>query len=136
MALLARIRGARALREADASSEESARASILQHLQEMCATRAGSMLVRPDFGLPAISDLVYSFPDAAASIARALAATIEKFEPRLGDVRVRHVPVSNGPNLTVHFEVTAVLRDSADRAARQPVRFATTIDASRRVKVE
>jgi len=111
------------------------RASILQHLQAMCATRVGSMLVRPEYGLPAISELVYSFPDAAASIARALAATIAKFEPRLGDVRVRHVP-TEGASLVVHFEVTAVLRDATDGGRSHPVRFATTIDPSRRIHIE
>lgn len=135
MALLSRIRDARNGRSIDASTEESVRASILKHLQAMCATRVGSMLVRPEYGLPAISELVYSFPDAAASIARALAATIEKFEPRLADVRVRHVP-TEGMSLVVHFEVTAVLRDVGDGGRKYPVRFATSIDSTRRVHVE
>lgn len=135
MALLSRIRDARNGRSIDASTEESVRASILKHLQAMCATRVGSMLVRPEYGLPAISELVYSFPDAAASIARALAATIEKFEPRLADVRVRHVP-TEGMSLVVHFEVTAVLREVTDGGRKYPVRFATSIDPTRRVHVE
>lgn len=135
MALLTRIRDARNGRSIDSSTEESVRASILQHLQAMCATRVGSMLVRPEYGLPAISELVYSFPDAASSIARALAATIEKFEPRLADVRVRHVP-AEGASLVIHFEVTAVLRDVSGGGRKHPVRFATSIDPSRRVHVE
>lgn len=106
------------------------RASVLDHLQAMCSTRKGAMLVRPDYGLPAVSEMVHSFPDAASALAQALAATIETYEPRLGDVRVKHVPKPDA-GLAVHFEVSAVLR-----AEGSAVRFATTVDSSRRVTIE
>jgi len=106
------------------------RASILHHLRAMCGTRLGSMPVRPDYGLPAISEMVHSFPDATSAIARALVHTIERYEPRLTQVRVRHVP-EPGPSLVVRFEVTALLRGEDD----EPLRFSTSIDASRRITV-
>lgn len=131
MSLLGRLRRLEERHVDAASAERAERASILAHLQAMCGTRLGAMRVRPDYGLPPITEMVHSFPDAAGALARALAQTIEKYEPRLADVRVRHVP-TQALDLVVTFEVTAVLRSSEQRT---PLRFATTIDASRRVHV-
>lgn len=90
------------------------------------------MLVRPDYGLPAVSEMIHEFPDAIGAIARALERTIATYEPRLANVRVRHVP-SEEASLVVRFEITAILRGSD---AERPLRFSTRIDASTRVTVE
>jgi type VI secretion system protein len=128
--LLARVRAAHTAR--DASSDHALRASILQHLQVMCSTRLGSMLVCPDYGLPSVSEMVHSFPDATSAIADALVRTIEKYEPRLTNVRVRHLP-PDPSSLVIRFEISAVVRGTG---ADTPLRFKTSIDASRRVTVE
>lgn len=131
--LLARVRAPHATRDVgNASASRALRESILQHLQSMCTTRLGSMPIRPDYGLPAVSEMVHSFPDAIDAIARAMVHTIETYEPRLANVAVRHVP-SQTAALVIRFEVTAQLRGSEGDAR---LRFATSIDASRRVTVE
>jgi type VI secretion system protein len=131
--LLASVRAPHAVRDAgSAPAERALRESILQHLQSRCTTRLGSMLVRPDYGLPSVSEMVHSFPDAVDAIARALVHTIETYEPRLANVRVRHQPADT-TTLVIRFEVTAHLRGSD---AEAPLRFATSIDASRRVTIE
>jgi len=117
-------------RQAAASAESTIRDSVLQHLQAMCSTRLGSVPIRPDYGLPDISEMVHSFPDAIDAIARALTHTIEKYEPRLTNVVVRHVP-SNIVELVVRFEITAHIADFK----HSPVRFETSIDGSRRMRV-
>ncbi|MCL2725576.1 MAG: type VI secretion system baseplate subunit TssE [Polyangiaceae bacterium] len=129
--LLARVRAPQLAREAAASAEKTLRDSVLQHLQAMCSTRLGSVPIRPDYGLPDVSEMVHSFPDAIDALARALTHTIEKYEPRLLDVVVRHVP-SDTVDLVVRFEVTARIAD----LQHSPVRFETRIDSSRRVQVE
>lgn len=129
--LLSRIRSPRSRDGGAAPSDRALRDSILEHLRAMCSTRLGSMLVRPDYGLPSVSEMVHSFPDAASALARALLHTIEKYEPRLTQVKVRHVP-SAPSDLMVRFEVTAMLSGS-DEAT--PLRFETRIDSSRRVSV-
>ena len=88
--------------------------------------------MRPDYGLPCVSEMVHSFPDATSAIARALVHTIEAYEPRLTNVSVRHVPASTA-ELVVRFEVTAELRGEGSAS---PIRFSTSIDASRRVRIE
>lgn len=131
--LLTRVRDPQTARElGGASADRALRASILQHLQAMCSTRLGSMLVRPDYGLPAISEMVHAFPDAATALANALANTIQKYEPRLCNVRVRPAK-SEGHSLVLRFEVTATMRGND---ADTPLRFTTSVDASRRVTVE
>lgn len=133
VSLLARVCAPQTAREVSgAGAERALRQSILQHLQAMCTTRLGSMLVRPDYGLPSVSEMVHSFPDAIDALAKALVHTIERYEPRLAQVRVRHVPGAV-TDLVIRFEVTAVLRGGE---GRDPVRFETRIDTSRRVSVE
>jgi type VI secretion system protein len=132
--LLTRMRSlqlARGAAASAASTESTIRDSVLQHLQAMCSTRLGSVPIRPDYGLPDVSEMVHSFPDAIDAIAKALAHTIEKYEPRLTNVVVRHVP-SHVVELVVRFEITARLADFK----HSPVQFETHIDASRRVHVQ
>jgi type VI secretion system protein len=114
-----------------AGAEEDLRASVLEHLRNMCSTRRGSMRSRPDYGLPDIGELVHSFPEALNKIRDALVHTIEKYEPRLKNVRVTHVP-SSSVELMVRFEIRATLADSPRSA---PVRFETQMTASRTIDV-
>lgn len=130
--LLVRVRTAHTLRGAgNATASRAVRESILEHLQSMCTTRIGSMSVRPDYGLPSVSEMVHSFPDAIAALARAMTHTIEKYEPRLTNVAVRHVR-SETTSLVIRFEITARLCGFDGDSS---LRFATSIDASRRVTV-
>jgi type VI secretion system protein len=111
--------------------EEAVRASVLEHLRNMCSTRRGSMLARPDYGLPDIGELVHSFPEALTKIRDALLLTIQRYEPRLKNVRVTHVP-SESLELLVRFEIRATLADSP---RSPPVRFETQLTASKAVEV-
>src|SRR5580692_742197 len=89
--LLARLRNPETTLSAS-ESEGALRASILEHLQRMCATRKGSMRTRPDYGLPPLSEMVHAFPNALSEIRDALLHTIEVYEPRLTNVRINFVP--------------------------------------------
>ncbi len=112
-------------------SDRAFRDAILAHLRVMCGTRIGTMRTRPDYGVPDVSEMVHSFPAALDTLARSIKDTIEKYEPRLTQVRVRHIP-SETPDLVVRFEITAsmVLPDRTS-----PVRFETRTDATRRIDI-
>ncbi|WP_394842744.1 type VI secretion system baseplate subunit TssE [Pendulispora brunnea] len=130
--LRSRLREPALAQEGGASEADRAlRNAILAHLRVMCGTRIGTMITRPDYGVPDVSEMVHSFPAALDILARSLKDTIEKYEPRLTRVRVRHIP-SETPDLVVRFEITAsmVLPDHTS-----PVRFETRTDASRRIEV-
>jgi type VI secretion system protein len=83
-------------------------ASVLDHLTKMLNTRRGNAPVAADYGIPDIVDLVHSFPDAIRIMEQAIRATIDKYEPRLTNVRVRHSGVEDDV-FCLHFEVTATL---------------------------
>ncbi len=127
--LLARLRAPEAALAAS-SAEAATRASVLEHLKNMCRTRRGSIRTRPDYGLPDLGELVHSFPDALSKLRDALLHTIEAYEPRLRNVKVTHVP-STSLELMVRFEIRGVLVDSRDA----PVRFETQMSASRSIDV-
>ena len=69
--------------------------------------------------------------ETAALVGRALAFTIETYEPRLCNVRVEHVPGDGADNL-LRFSISARLI-AGDRSL---VKFATRVDPSRRVLVD
>jgi type VI secretion system protein len=107
------------------------RDDVLQHLRAMCGTRRGSMRTRPDYGIPDVSEMVHAFPTAIAELASALEHTITTYEPRLRDVRIRHVP-NDSSELMVRFEISATL---VGPGRPVPVRYETRMDASREITV-
>jgi type VI secretion system lysozyme-like protein len=89
-----------------------------------------SSLAAPDYGLPDIGETMHSFPKTISVLAQSLAALIRKYETRLVDVRVEHVP-SETVELTIRYSITARL--AVDRAT--PVTFETRIDTTRHVSI-
>ena len=81
---------------------------VLGHLRELFNVRQGSVPIRPDYGMPDFNDVVHEFPDAIDVLRAEITRQITKFEPRLKDVAVRHVPAANRP-LGLVFRVTATL---------------------------
>jgi type VI secretion system protein len=129
--LLTRIRQPEFARARQQISESEIRDSLLMHLRQMCSTRLGSMLTRPDFGVMDVADLIHAFPDAGSTMARSIRHTIEAYEPRLANVRVRFEPID--PNeLTLRFEITAQMLVDGTKT---PVSFQTSIDPNRHISV-
>jgi type VI secretion system protein len=114
-----------------AGPDAQLRACVLQHLRKMCLTRRGSMVTRPDYGLPDVGEMVHSFPEAIAILRDALLTSIQRYEPRLTGVRVSHIPTPP-LDLVVRFEVSAQL---VTPSRSTPVRFDTRLTSSRAVTV-
>lgn len=104
---------------------------MLENLRRICATRIGTALSSPGVGLPNISDVMHE-GDGPALMARALRVSIGLAEPRLSNVVVS-VPNIGADTGVLHFSVTA---DIIVARRRRPVSFVTSVDASRRVRVE
>jgi type VI secretion system protein len=98
----------------------------------MFNTRQGNAPVAPDYGIPAMADLVHSFPQTIRAMEQAIRATIEKYEPRLTGVRVKYSG-SEDDIFNLHFEVTAVL--SQPDSAKAPVWFNTSVGSNGKVVV-
>ena len=111
--------------------ESEVREDILAHLQGMCSTRLGTMLTRPDYGIPDVTEMLISFPEAIASLQRALKHTIEAYEPRLTNVRVSHTPAEVN-DLVVRFGIVAQVATDRGKA---PVKFETLLEVSRKISV-
>ena len=90
------------------SDRNAAVDSVLANLKDVLNSRAGCAETRPDLGVPDFNDLVGKFPDAIHIIARAVKEQIDRFEPRLSSVSVRHVEDPDNP-LNLVFEIHAAL---------------------------
>ena len=130
--LLGRIRQRSGRRVRGLATADEARAEVAEHLAIMLSTRAGSCLTCPDYGMVSVADVVHSCPDAIGSLVASIQATVEKYEPRLARVRVKHVASAPSAVLEIRFEMTA---DLVWDGRRSPVRFDTVISASRSVSV-
>ncbi len=128
--LLARVRRPELAQQRRTASDAEIRDSILANLSYMCGTRLGTMLTCPDYGVADVSEMVHAFPDAIGLMAQSLRHTIQTYEPRLQNVQVVHVP-GEGGDLTLRFEI----RGRVATSSKSPVKFETTLDASRRLTI-
>jgi type VI secretion system protein len=103
-------------------------ASVMEHLGKMLNTRRGNAPVAPDYGIPDVVDMIHSFPESIRIMEQAIRNTIEKYEPRLTNVRVKHTAAEDDV-FSLHFEVTATL------GSGNSVWFETKVDSSGEVQV-
>lgn len=64
--------------------------SVVRNLREIFNARQGCCATRPDYGMPSLGDLIFSFPMAIPEITRSVKTLVAEFEPRLRNVQVRH----------------------------------------------
>ncbi|SDJ48243.1 type VI secretion system baseplate subunit TssE [Pseudomonas indica] len=123
--------GGEAGQRAGWSREVAVMASVAAHLAKMLSTRAGSVQTLPDYGLPDLNDMRLSLHDALQQARSAIEGFIEKYEPRLSQVRVVSLPRDHDP-LTLAFSIEGLLE--VDGFKRQ-VSFSARLDGSGQVKV-
>ncbi|MDH4552583.1 type VI secretion system baseplate subunit TssE [Pseudomonas sp. BN607] len=111
--------------------EVSVTTSVASHLSKMLSTRAGSVQMLPDYGLPDLNDMRLSLHDALAQAREAIRRFIETYEPRLGSVQVVSQPQGGDP-LTLTFAIEGWLEVEGIRCA---VSFTAHLDGSGKVKV-
>jgi type VI secretion system protein len=105
--------------------------SVIQHLTKMLNTPQNiGTLIQPDYGMIALSD-IHSLPDPIANVQKSIRTTIEKYEPRLRDVRVEHEASEEDP-MNLKFKITARL---VLRKGRELVYFETLVKPSGQVQV-
>lgn len=105
--------------------------SVIRHLSKMLNVRQGSVLALPDYGMPDFNDLSTQFPDAINAIRRVIKESLEKYEPRLRRVTVRHIPNEDDP-LDLRFEIVARLVADGQEA---PILFETMVGDSGHVRI-
>lgn len=97
--------------------------SVLTHLQKMLNSRHGHAPAQPDYGIPDLNEFMFSFPESITPMKLALERSIEKYEPRLKNVKATWVPDQEDP-LNIRFEISARL---ALDQRNVPLRFATQV---------
>lgn len=105
--------------------------SVLRHLQHMLNSRHGHAPAQPDYGIPDLNEFMFEFPDSITPMRVAIERSIEKYEPRLKDVRATWVTDENDP-LNIRFEVTARL---SVEGTTVPLRFATQVGSASGIDV-
>lgn len=94
--------------------------SVFADISNLFNTRRGSVQISEDYGLPDFVNMLNSFaPPALESIEDVFRDTARKFEPRLRDVIVQHVPREGDQGL-LRFNITGYL---VFRGNAVPVQF-------------
>ena len=97
--------------------------SISDHLTRLFNTRSGSLTHLADYGLPDISELYSKMPDGMNEFRAAIRKTVEKYEPRLKNIRVAPQN-SDDKNSQLVFILSAELKSGGQ------VRFQTTFSTT------
>ncbi|CAD5880425.1 type VI secretion system baseplate subunit TssE [Escherichia coli] len=70
------------------SEEEQLILSVLDNMQRILNTRAGSLKHLPDYGLPDMTNILQGMPGTAHQLMRVLSDVLLKYEPRLKRIEV------------------------------------------------
>ena len=82
--------------------------SVIRHLQKVLNTRQGWVPIAADYGMPDFNAVLQSDTGGPGEVEKLIRQTIQKYEPRLGGIRVRYVPLENAV-LSLNFEIHARL---------------------------
>ena len=130
--LLERLRDPRSAGDRSATLDvRAATRSVLHNLGRMFNSRQGHSLTAPEYGLPDLTDFMREFPASAGGMEKSIQQSIEQFEPRLRNVRVRFNR-SDRDSLTLTFSIKAKLVVD-DKTA--PVAFNANLDSEGRLNV-
>ena len=131
--ILERVRRREAPSERTALEDTNALVtSVLANLKRILNAREGHAPAQHDYGVPAPSEILYSFPVAIDMMQQHLRSCIETYEPRLHQVEVIHVENPDDP-LDLLFQVQAELASSEGSTM---VTFLTHMDSSGHLVLE
>ncbi len=106
--------------------------SVLVHLQRILNTRRGSVQIAEDYGLPDFTDIIHNYPESIRDLERSIRHMIQKYEPRLSQVRVSFIPQEE-EMLSLSFKIVARLEMENEKV---PVLFESQVDTSGKVRIK
>lgn len=83
--------------------------SVIEHLNKLLNSRQGTTLMDEEYGMPDFNDFASKFPGSMTKLETSLSDLIEKYEPRLSNVRVKFV-LQDESDLSLIFEINAGLK--------------------------
>lgn len=106
--------------------------SILRNVQKILNTTQGNCLTDEKYGLPHLSSVRSAMPFSLGAYEACIRATVERHEPRLVGLRVRHSPSPDRP-MELRFEISGMIQTED---GRQAMRFETVADDDGRLTVK
>lgn len=106
--------------------------SVVLHLQKMLNSRQGTTLMDKAYGMPDFTEIAALFPDSLRDIERSIAETIERYEPRLSQVKVNFVSQDN-QSLSLCFHIQGVMATGKEDMT---VHLESSIDASGKTMIK
>lgn len=79
--------------------------SVLDNLQRILNSRAGTLSHLPDYGLPDMGVVLQGLPATAHALMSLMVDTLLKYEPRLAAVNIRLLPQTQPGHLEYALEV-------------------------------
>ncbi|MCH7812385.1 MAG: type VI secretion system baseplate subunit TssE [Planctomycetes bacterium] len=107
--IAARAEASRGRQEVTATEDlDAVMDSVREHLIQLLNARHGMSEALPDYGLPALTDLMAGSDDYGVKVLESIKTTVEKYEPRLRRVRVTRV-AGEEQRQVLSFRVDATL---------------------------
>jgi type VI secretion system protein len=111
--------------------EEQLMKSISAHLTKMLGTRAGSVKMLPDYGLPDLNNISLNLDDTLRHSRMIIENMIRTYEPRLLDV---HVAVEE--NVGCLLRRTFLIDAALDMAGvKKSLRFSAVLDGDGKISI-
>lgn len=109
------------------SEEDQHTLSVLDNVQRILNSRAGSLAHLPDYGLPDMGLILQGLPASAQGMMATMEGTLLKYEPRLATIGIETLPQIQPGHLEYALEVQL--------KSGQRVSFGTTVAAEGKVLV-
>jgi type VI secretion system protein len=95
------------------SDHEDEYRSITDHLYRLLNARRGAVSHIPDYGLPDLTELYQGLPYSVEILIHEIRCLVEKYEPRLHDVRIDYKPMSY-VDCIVHLGISGRTRQNSN----------------------
>ncbi len=105
--------------------------SVIQYLQKLLNSKQGTTLMDDAYGMPDFTDLTVLFPDSVRDIERSISETMQRYEPRLSQVKVDFV-FQDEESLSLRFQIHAVLKTDENEMS---VTLESAIDTNGKMKI-
>ena len=109
------------------SEEDQHTLSVLDNMQRILNSRAGTLAHLPDYGLPDMGQILQGLPATAHGLMRSMQETLTRYEPRLTAVNIQLLPQTQPGHLEYSLDVQL-------KSGRQ-VMFGTTLAAEGKILV-
>jgi len=87
------------------SDDDQLTLSVLDNLQRILNSRAGTLAHLPDYGLPDMGTVLQGLPASAHGLMNDIVSTLRRYEPRLAEVRIELVPQRRPGHLEYALDV-------------------------------